>query len=246
MDEAGVRREGWEDIADWYHELVAGGSPTHQTALGVLLDLIPDVAGTRVLDLACGQGLAARAIAGRGASVTGVDLTQRLLEHAAGATPPELAERITWLHDDAQVLASLEDAAFDEVACNLALMDIPDLAAVVGQMSRVLRPDGWLVFTLTHPCFLAPHASWTSKDPATASRVIHNYLAERHWRSNNPEGVRRVGAYHRTSSTYLNLLLGQGFVLEQIREPAADDQLAAAVPPYRRIPAFMVIRARWP
>lgn len=239
-----MTREGWEDIADWYHDLVAGGSPTHQTALAALVALVPDVAGAEVLDLACGQGLVARALARRGARVTGVDLTQRLLEHAAGSTPPELAGRITWLHDDAQVLASLDEASFDGVACNLALMDIPDLDAVLGQTSRVLRPGGWLVFTLTHPCFLAPHASWTTKDPETASRVIHNYLDERHWRSDNPEGVRRVGAYHRTISTYLNVLIDQGFVLERVREPAADDQLAAVVPPYRRIPAFMAIRAR--
>ena len=243
MDSTGTGEQTWDDIADWYGDLVAGGSPTHETALAALLELAPDMSGAAVLDLACGQGLAARALAERGAIVTAVDLTERLLALAAESTPPELADRITWVHDDAQRLESLGHGAFDGVACNLGLMDIPDLDAVLRHVNRVLRPGGWFVFTLTHPCFLAPHATWSSSDEATASRVVHDYLREGFWRSDNPDGVRRVGSHHRTVSTYLNTLVERGFLVQRMLEPAGNDRLADLIPPYRRIPPFMAIRA---
>jgi ubiquinone/menaquinone biosynthesis C-methylase UbiE len=237
-------RPTWTDIADWYGDLVDVGSPAHDTALAALLELTPAVGEARILDLACGQGLAARALAQAGATVTGLDLTERLLERAADATPPVLADRITWVNDDAQHLGACADASFDGVTCNLALMDLPDLDAAIRQAARVLRePSGWLVFTITHPCFLAPHASWTRGD-GQGSRIVHDYLEERIWRSDNPDGVRRVGSHHRTVSTYVNALADHGFTIERMFEPSANDELAAAVPGYRRIPPFLAVRAR--
>jgi 2-polyprenyl-3-methyl-5-hydroxy-6-metoxy-1,4-benzoquinol methylase len=57
----------WSAIAEWYDGLLRAGSGPHETAIGALLGLTPDLASARVVDVACGQGLASRAIAEAGA-----------------------------------------------------------------------------------------------------------------------------------------------------------------------------------
>jgi 2-polyprenyl-3-methyl-5-hydroxy-6-metoxy-1,4-benzoquinol methylase len=66
----------WTQIAGWYDQLLRRGSGPHQLAVATTLRLAGDVRGATVLDLACGQGIAARALARAGAAeVTGVDVT---------------------------------------------------------------------------------------------------------------------------------------------------------------------------
>ena len=70
----------WSDIAGWYDELVQAGSGPHETAVECTVRLVGDLTGQDVLDIACGQGHAARALARAGArSVTGVDSSPAML-----------------------------------------------------------------------------------------------------------------------------------------------------------------------
>jgi ubiquinone/menaquinone biosynthesis C-methylase UbiE len=74
-------RSIWSEIAPWYDALLASGSGPHETALGVLLALVPTpITGTSVLDLACGQGLATRALADLDPeAVLGVDASDGMI-----------------------------------------------------------------------------------------------------------------------------------------------------------------------
>jgi hypothetical protein len=127
----------------------------------------------------------------------------------------------------------------------MALMDIPDLAATYQAIHRVLRAGGWFVFSITHPCFQSPHAQWIPSDDGTVSRRIVTYFEEGFWRSGNPDGVRgKVGAYHRTLSSYLNELLRTGFDLARIVEPRGAGPILDRVPGYAVAPAFMMIRCQ--
>ena len=233
----------WPQIAGWYDQLLQHGSGPHQLAVATTLRLAGDVRGASVLDLACGQGIASRALAVAGAAeVTGVDVTAEMIE---AARRHESAEPlgIRYLIDDAQSLTALGDGSFDIVTCQLGLMDIPDLASALTAAARVLRPGGSLVFVIGHPCFLAPEATTTEGADGRPGRLIVEYLTDRFWRSANPGGVRRAGNYHRTLSTYLNTLLACGYALTAVDEPAAGDLLAAAQPVYSAVPIFFAARA---
>ena len=233
----------WPDIATWYDELLTGGSGPHELAVSTTLRLIPDLRGARVLDLACGQGLAARALARAGAaSVTGVDLAPEMIELARRHEAAQPLG-ISYLVDDAQALSRLGDGAFDLVTCQLGLMDIPDLAATLGAVARVLRPAGWFVFVIGHPCFLAPEARTVRDEAGRPARLVADYLTERFWRSANPAGVRRAGNHHRTLSSYLTALTAAGFILDVAAEPAAEGRLATEQPVYERVPIFFAARA---
>jgi SAM-dependent methyltransferase len=232
----------WSDIATWYDALLRAGSGPHETATACLLGLVPQPTGAEVLDLACGQGSATRALAGAGARrVVGVDASAAMIELArAHAVPPGLS----YVEDDAQRLSRFGDAGFDGVTCQLGLMDIPDLDATLASVHRVLRPGGWFVFVIGHPCFLAPDAAPTTTAAGRPAVTVTGYFAERFWRSTNPDGVRRAGNHHRTLATYLNALVRTGFLIDAVDEPSAGPSLARQRPLYAEVPIFFAARVR--
>ena len=105
----------------------------------LMVDIARIADGQRVLDVACGTGVAARTAADRvGAtgSVVGLDLNPAMLEVAA-ATRSD----IEWRQGDAAHLP-FGDGEFDAVLCQSALFFFPDADAAVAEMARVVRPGG--------------------------------------------------------------------------------------------------------
>jgi SAM-dependent methyltransferase len=102
--------------------------------------------GDRVLDVACGTGIVARRAAARGAKVVGADLNGQMLAVARAAEPA-----IEWIEADATALP-FPDGAFDAVLCQQGLQFMPDPAAAVTEMRRVLAPGGSLVASVWRPC----------------------------------------------------------------------------------------------
>jgi ubiquinone/menaquinone biosynthesis C-methylase UbiE len=234
--------EPWADLAGWYDSLLAAGSGPHETAVDCLLRLTPDLVGGAVLDVACGQGVASRALVEAGAArVTGVDVAEPMLELARQRTDRSMP--IEYLLDDATSLSRVAQDSVDGVTCQLGLMDIRDLDAALRAIHRVLRAGGWLVAVLGHPCFLAPDAVTVDLGERRA-RAVPTYLEEGFWRSANPNGIRgRAGNYHRTIATYLNALVRAGFRLDEIEEPQASPLLADEQPIYAAVPIVLGLRA---
>jgi SAM-dependent methyltransferase len=240
----------WDTIADWYAERLRKGSAMHEFARDILLQQLPEnLTGTRIVDLGCGEGLVSRALALRGAGVRGVDPAPRMIAHAwiAEAEHPTGA---VYTIGDGCTLAPIGDGTADWVTAGLSLNNVPDLGAALTAVHRVLLPGGRLAFTVPHPCFEAPGASWAPEtvdddppDTRGRRRTVGDYLAEGFWRSDNPEGARRAGNQHRTLSTYLTALLEQGFALEAIAEPAPTEPVRAEQPLREGLPPFLVVKA---
>ena len=201
------------------------------------------LAGRRVCDLGCGQGRVARYMAERGARVVGIDSSARLLAMARQRERRE-GRGIDYRLDDARTLEGVADASFDGVLCFHALMDIPDLGPTIRSVARVLRPGGWFIFSVLHPCYHTPRSD-ELLSPGGWVRLIGGYFREGHWQSERRTGPPgKVGVYHRTLSTYLNTLTASGFILEQVSEPPATPKLAASRPIWAEVPAVLVVRCR--
>jgi S-adenosylmethionine-dependent methyltransferase len=111
-----------------------------------LRDHLPDRPARRVLDVGCGQGTQALAVARRGHHVTGLDSSPVLLEDftaALAAEPPAVRERVRLVEGDAGRSAELfAPACFDAVLCHGVLMHFADPAPVLDGIAAVLAPDG--------------------------------------------------------------------------------------------------------
>jgi ubiquinone/menaquinone biosynthesis C-methylase UbiE len=130
--------------------------------------------GERVLDVACGTGLAARLAAdavGPQGTVAGLDPTPGMLELARSASPPG----IDWYEAPAEAMP-LPDASFDVVLCSMGLQFFEDRGQGLREIRRVLAPGGRAVVSTpgpTPPLFEAIDAALTNHVGSQASCFVH-------------------------------------------------------------------------
>jgi 2-polyprenyl-6-hydroxyphenyl methylase/3-demethylubiquinone-9 3-methyltransferase len=123
--------------------------PLHQInplRLAWINQLAP-LAGKNVVDIGCGGGILADALARTGATVLGADLSVKALRvaqlHALEAQTPN----ITYREVSAEDLATEKPAAFDVVTCMEMLEHVPDPASVVRACAAMVKPGGWVFFS---------------------------------------------------------------------------------------------------
>ncbi|HEV2229034.1 MAG TPA: class I SAM-dependent methyltransferase [Steroidobacteraceae bacterium] len=119
------------------------GAITEAIEQHLILDLMGPVSGARVLDAGCGDGALVCALASRGAAVTGVDPDPAML--AAARTQAERAGLEVTFADGRVEQLPFADGSFDVVAAVTVLCFVPDAAAAMSEIVRVLRPGGCLV-----------------------------------------------------------------------------------------------------
>jgi len=139
-----VQRYGWDLAATSYESLWHAQLAPAQAAALERAALVP---GERVLDVACGTGLVARAAAGLvgpEGTVMGIDLSGRMIDAADREARLRRTRNITFARMDAEAL-TLPSATFDVVLCALGLMYMPNPEQALREMLRVLRPGGRMV-----------------------------------------------------------------------------------------------------
>jgi 2-polyprenyl-6-hydroxyphenyl methylase / 3-demethylubiquinone-9 3-methyltransferase len=105
------------------------------------------LSGKRVLDVGCGGGILADAMARKGAQVLGIDLASKALKvaqlHALEAGTPGVEYREV----SVEALAAEQPGAFDVVTCMEMLEHVPDPGSVVRACSQLVKPGGWVIFS---------------------------------------------------------------------------------------------------
>lgn len=130
--------------------------------------------GERVLDIACGTGIAARLAAeavGDDGTVAGLDANPGMLEVARSVSP----DRIEWHVAPAEEMP-LPDAAFDLALCSMGLQFFADKNRALREMHRVLAPGGravWCTPGPTPPLFVAIDEALTNHLGPGASMFVH-------------------------------------------------------------------------
>lgn len=108
--------------------------------------LVP-LPGQRVLDVGCGGGILADAMAHQGAEVLGIDLAEKSLRvaqlHALEAQTP----RVQYREVSAEALAEEQPGSFDIVTCMEMLEHVPDPGSVVRACAQLVKPGGWVFFS---------------------------------------------------------------------------------------------------
>jgi ubiquinone/menaquinone biosynthesis C-methylase UbiE len=124
-----------------------GKHPAFANMLTEYLDAMQIAPAASVLDIGCGTGLVARAIArhsGFTGSVAGIDLSPHLVAAATRLAAEEgVAQRVTFQRGDVRKLP-FADASFDAVVAHTLISHVPDPPAVLKEAARVLKPGGAL------------------------------------------------------------------------------------------------------
>ena len=233
----------WNDNAEAWTTLARAGYDVYRDFLNTpaFLAMLPDVTGRSGLDIGCGEGHNTRLLAQRGARMTAIDIADTFIRYARDE------EVRTSLGIDYQVASAVAlpfgDASFDFAVAIMSLMDIPEIERVLSEAHRVLRPGGFLQFSIEHPCFATPHRR-NLRDAAGKSYAVEvgDYFQRLHGKVEEwtfgaaPASVRqglppfRVPRFTRPIGEWLNLLVEAGFVIERVEEPRPSDEAVRACP----------------
>lgn len=209
-----------------------------------MLDAIGDVSGRRILDIGCGEGRFCRLLAGLGAEVTGIDLTEALVERGRKLG----CGRETYLVGNAEDLADLDSQSFDLAVSYIVLVDLFDYRGSIEAAYRVLKPGGRFVVCNIHPIRSAQQpGGWITQAGKKLVYPVDNYSDEGP-REFTWWGKRFINM-HRTLSSYISAFVEAGFVLEQLHEPTPSDEQLVVNPHFDdelRAPNFIIYALRKP
>lgn len=199
-----------------------------------MLSLLPDLNGLRILDAGCGSGWYAERLLERGAAVDAIDASAAMVDHARkriNAPEARFSLRVADLADR----LPFDDSTFDGVVSPLVLHYLKDWRPTLREMNRVMKREGWLLFSTHHPA--ADAELFATQNYFATEHVVD------HW-----EWVGRVEFYRRPLMEIVDSLSDSGFVIEKLVEPVPTDQFRHARPDaYERLmhqPAFLMIFAR--
>lgn len=131
-----------------------------------------------VLDVACGPGIVACAIAPHAAHVTGIDLTPAMIEQARARQATNGLVNLDWRVGDATALP-FADASFDRVVTRYSFHHLREPGRALAEMHRVCRPGGRIVVIDATPapeCQTAYDRMETLRDPSHTSALTLDQL----------------------------------------------------------------------
>lgn len=138
-------------IADAYEASVVEGDRPYNSLYErpAIISMLPDLAGSRVLDVGCGSGPLSAWMASHGATeVVGFDTSARMVDLAEQKQIDRASFRVADLR---QPLSFLADRSFDLAVASLVLHYLHDWVGPLRELRRVLKPDGELILSTHHP-----------------------------------------------------------------------------------------------
>ncbi|MBB4237539.1 class I SAM-dependent methyltransferase [Rhizobium esperanzae] len=205
--------------------------------------LMPNPENFVVADLGCGAGDMVRDLCAKGArAVLGIDASERMIAEATRSS----------VHPAARFLVrplerlELSENTYDLVVSSLALHYVEPYDKLVDDVRRALKPEARFVFSVEHPIVTCARREWETD--AHGERI---HWPVDHYAEEGSRMIRWLGLdvprQHRTVSSYLNVLIDRGFVIEKVLEPVPDDGAIARWPrlaDQRRRPPFLLVSAR--
>jgi ubiquinone/menaquinone biosynthesis C-methylase UbiE len=240
----------WQKVSKWYNKSVGGEG--HYYHRKIIMPNLRRILKNKksVLDLACGQGVLERNLDER-IEYAGVDLAKNLIREASDK---KINRNHKFYVADVSKDLTIEKRDFDAGAIILALQNIKKPFGVIKNFSKYVKKGGLLVIVLNHPIFRIPqHSSWgTDLENKIQYRRIDDYMTPLEIPIKAHPGKKSTEetvSFHYPLSTYSEMLLNNGFMIEKIEEWVSDKKSTGSKAKMedkarREFPLFMAIIAR--
>lgn len=221
------KNTSWQQVASWYDGIVGqDGHYYHQhVVLPGTLKLLELSADSRVLDIACGQGILSRAIP-KVRQYLGLDSAKGLIEAAKrGVKNPDYS----FMALDATKSWGNVPKNFTHACILLALQNIERADLAIKNASEHLDTKGKLLIVINHPMFRIPRQSGWGIDEKTKQqyRWVNRYASPLKVPITMHPGQKNehtTWSFHKSLHDYVQMLAQAGFVIKNIEEWQSDKE----------------------
>ena len=223
----------WDARASDYAAKCSKHGDTNKAVLltPVLLTMLGDVDGKKVLDAGCGEGFLSRLMAERGARVVAVDYSSEMLKIARERTPE--SAHIDYQYANLERLDALSAGTFDITVSCAVLHDVPDYESALKEICRVTSPRGFVLVAIMHPCFSSDGGWVRDEDGKKLHWKIDNYFREGAFEVPLfPNADRNPINFNRTLTSYYRAIRSAGLKVDDIVEPMPSPSAIEKHPEY--------------
>ncbi|WP_434596571.1 class I SAM-dependent methyltransferase [Streptomyces sp. A5-4] len=223
------RPAAYDGFADTFAAEAADSAYNAHYDRPTILSLLGDVRDQRVLDAGCGPGLYLAELIAHGAQVSGFDQSADMVRHARTRLGSGIDVR---QHDLDDPLDWIPDEAVDLVLATLVIHYVRDRVTALRELHRILRPEGRLVLSTSHPTadWLADGGSYF--DARHVEETWTGGMLHRYWR--------------RPLERWVGEITEAGFIIERLMEHRPTPAMAQHHPreyaKLSREPGFIALR----
>lgn len=219
-------RKLWNRVAaDWDIQVGEDGDSNRiLNSDPILWKFVGEIKNISVLDAGCGTGYLSRKLATKGAIVTGIDLSEKMIAIAKDKSVQKNLQ-INFYVDDCSKLDKLSAQQFDLLIANYVLMDVPNLEGAMNAFNRVLKLNGKVVLIFSHPCFPQGRAIVSENNKEISYNWNFCYFErtkciEPPWKHFTSEFI----SFHRPLSDYWKAFKSSGFEIMEFEEPRLTEE----------------------
>ncbi|MFA7687803.1 MAG: class I SAM-dependent methyltransferase [Moheibacter sp.] len=222
-------RDFWNENADTWSLLAKAGGDIYRDHLNTpeFIKELPAINGLVGLDVGCGDGHNTEILSSMGAFMTGIDISEKFTNIALKNSKTN----IKYLTSNA-IKTPFADNYFDFVTGFMSFMDVLDIKSLFVEINRILKPNGFIQFSISHPCFNPINRkNLKDKDGKVYAVELSDYfkidnVIIENWVFDNAEAFSskklngfKIPRITRTLNTWFNAISEGGFYIEMLHEP---------------------------
>lgn len=210
---------GWDKVAPYRDKQLRNGIDIsyHQVLVPEVMKLLKRFKGNRILDVGCGTGVLTEKIASERDFVCGVDISSVSISIAKESNL--FAKNIEYYISaiDKFNLPVKLNGGFDIAVANMVLMDVMNLRKSLDSIFNLLKSEGVLIATITHPCFWPDYWGYGNElwfNYYEEQQIAHPFVTH-----TDRVGIAETVHVHRPLEFYLQTFCNSGFKIDYIGEP---------------------------
>ncbi|MCA9385597.1 class I SAM-dependent methyltransferase [Candidatus Dojkabacteria bacterium] len=213
----------WDDGVGYYLGVLSETKDPFKKEIDTprFLKLLGNVSGKSILDIGCGNGEFCRLLSSKGASVMGLDGSERMIAEAKKVCTNCVYVRCDLMSE----VIPFEEDTFDIVTAKMLLMNIASIPLVCKKIRRILKPGGIFAVDVVHPV-----RTILKKYSKTSIKYDEDldYFSEKRGEVNF-QGA-KFPFYYRPVEKYINDILSSGFQLDLIKETYITEEFVEKYP----------------